>query len=390
MKADRKILARAITACLKAVSSRPGIPALTGILTEVGDGEATLTATDLETTIRVPVAVATEQGESWTALVPARIFADVLKASKSAEAEVFVREQESRVYIDGTALRLLPAEDFPAPPTPSAFVSSVEAGEFRAAIEAVLPAASGDYARPVLAGVLLEASARWVNLTATDSYRLHHAEVPARGTEQKAIVPATALKALATMIGKRGAGALGIGISEVLVAFRLGDGRELSARLVEGEYPNWRQLVPVSTKEGGFGELLYDREALLEVLKRAEPFAKHSPVRLALGPQLEDEHPALDSVTVMAIAPDVGQFEAEVRLASWRGDDSLNVAFDPTYLRDAISATGGDVLYIRDGLKPVLATGPDRLALVMPVRMPSPIESAVPRMRPVVGVREAS
>jgi DNA polymerase-3 subunit beta len=365
MKTDRKALVGAVSTCLKAVSSRPGIPALTGILTEVGDGEIRLTATDLEITVRVPVEAITDARETWTALIPGRIFADVLKASKSAQAELFVVEKEGRVYVDHTALRTLPVEDFPLVPDecPDARCT-VDVGDLLSAIACVEPAASRDEARPVLTGVLLEPCEVGLALTASDSYRLHHAEAEGDGEIGKAIVPARTLKALAQMLGKKATGVLVVAVGEVEVRFILPDGRRLLSRLIEGEFPNYRQLVPEIGAD--HGRLEYDRTELEGAIKRASALTRDgNPIRLELN----------GVSTLSARAPDLGESTEVLASAGWVGPD-LAIAFNPHYLAGAIAATNGGPAYMRDGLKPVVFEGRHCYALVMPVRAPVPVDAS--------------
>ena len=371
MNTDRKALVAAVRTALKAVGSRPGIPALTGILVEVGSGEAILTATDLEISIRVPVEAATDAGESWRALIPARILADVLKASKSPEAELFVVEKEHRVYIDGTALRVLPVEDYPEiTESPQSVRCAVFSGDLVPAIACVEPAATRDFARPVLTGVLVESSKEGLGLTATDSYRLHHADVPGSGAAAKAVVPARALKTVAQMLGRKSDGEVVVLIGETLIRFMLGDGRMLMSRLIEGEFPNWQQLVPPDIGDNpDAGRLEYERANLEGAIARAAAITRDgNPIRLDLN----------GVPTISASAPDLGQMSEVLDLTTWNGPE-LAVSFNPHYLVGAIVATGGAPLYIRDGLKPVVALGRRCFALVMPVRLPSPVDVGIQR-----------
>lgn len=367
MKVDRKALVGAVGTCLKAVSQRPGIPALTGVLTVVGDGEVALTATDLEITVRLSVEVATTARERWTALIPARIFADVLKASKSPQVELSFDAKESRVYIDTTALRLLPAEDFPvvSDESPDARCT-VDALDLVAAIACVEPGASKDEARPVLTGVLLESCDVGLALTTTDSWRLHHAEAEGDGEIPKVIVPARVLKSLGQLLGKKAAGVVVVAANDSMVRFALANGTRLDSRLIEGEFPNYQQLVP---DVADLGRLDYDRVELEGAIKRAATITRDgsNPIRLELN----------GVVSVSARAVDLGESTEVIASAEWVGPDMV-AAFNPTYLAGVIAATNGAPLFLRDGLKPLLAKGPRCFAMVMPVRLPAPVVDIYP------------
>src|SRR5213594_220486 len=157
-------------------------------------GTLTLTTTDLEVSARLTIDVQAQ--EEGVALVPARLLADTVKSLSDAPVEF--ESDQSQAWIRCAAyegaLRLLPAEDFPAIQPPSGTTVVGEAARFAEAVSQVARAASRDEARPVLTGVLVEISREGVVLAATDSYRLAIRELVASAErEAKAIVPERAL-----------------------------------------------------------------------------------------------------------------------------------------------------------------------------------------------------
>lgn len=172
-RCDRDALSEALQTVQRGVSSRPGIPALTGVFIEAStDGVLTLTTTDLEVSARLSIEV--QVTESGVALVPARLLADTVKSLSDAPVEFDSDQSQARIRsaaYEG-ALRLLPAEDFPALQSPSGTRVVVDAPMFAVAVGQAARAASRDEARPVLTGVLVEISREGVTLVATDSYRL--------------------------------------------------------------------------------------------------------------------------------------------------------------------------------------------------------------------------
>jgi len=372
MDVRTKDLRGALGSVKKAVSSRPGIPALTGVLLEAGDGRMRATSTDLEVSVRAEVdGVATVDGERWTMLVPFRMLSD---AARAAQGERFTIEPAdgdgNAVRVNGGGLlRLLPVEDFPTLAVPEQHVATIPAEAVRAVLGTVLPATSNDAARPVLTGVLLELEAGAVLATSTDSYRLHHAETAGAVVDGKVIVPARALEALVKILGRKTAGAVAMYEDEHAVRFVLPDGLELTVRAIEGEFPNYRQLMPEPNAEDGV--LRYSVDGLAAVLHQAAPYCRDTcPVRLELNGE----------VTMTASAPDLGAFRAIVPGAVYEGPEMV-VAYNPVYLLGAIEAAGPE-LRVRDGLKPgVVGTAKDpygRVALVMPVRLPMSAMPAVP------------
>ena len=146
------------------------------------------------------------------------------------------------------------------------------------------------------------------------------------------------------------------------MAFRIGE-LTLTSRLIEGEFPNYRQLLP----EQHESRLTISRQALLDAVRRVGLLARDTtPVRLefnALGVKLSSS------------SPDLGQAVETVE-ARYEGED-LTAAFNPQYLADGLTACHGESvrLDVRDGLKPgvVRGDGDEFTYLVMPVRLPASV-----------------
>ena len=194
-RCDRDALSEALQTVQRGVSSRPGIPALTGVHLEAADeGRLTLMTTDLEVSARLSIDV--QVSEPGVALVPARLVGDTVKSLSDAPVDFETDQSQARLRCadyEGS-LRLLPIEDFPTLQEPSGVRIEVDPGLFAEAVSQVGRAASRDEARPVLTGVLLEVSREGVVLVATDSYRLSIRELVASAeSEAKAIVPERAL-----------------------------------------------------------------------------------------------------------------------------------------------------------------------------------------------------
>jgi DNA polymerase-3 subunit beta len=366
-RCDRDALSEALQTVQRGVSSRPGIPALTGVLIEASDGtegaNLTLTTTDLEVSARLAIEV--QVAEPGVALVPARLFGDTVKSL--ADAPVEFETDQSQAQIRSAAyegsLRLLPAEDFPGLQAPGGTKVSIEAGAFGEAVNQVARAASRDEARPVLTGVLVEVTREGVVLVATDSYRLAVRDLVATADgEAKAIVPERALAEAGRAAAADEKGTVELWIDESQISFT-GGSLTMTSRLIEGEFPNYRQLLP-ETHES---RLTVSRQQLLDAVSRVGLLARDTtPVRLefnALGVRLSSS------------SPDLGQAVETVE-ARYEGED-LTVAFNPQYLADGLrAATGESVrLDVRDGLKPGVVHGDDDAFtyLVMPVRLPAAV-----------------
>lgn len=363
-RCDRDLLSEGLQTVQRGVSSRPGIPALTGVLMETGaGGTLTLTTTDLEVSARLSIEVQVQ--EEGVALVPARLLADTVKSLSDAPVEFESDQSQARIRCAAYegALRLLPAEDFPAIQAPSGTTVVGEAARFAEAVSQVARAASRDEARPVLTGVLVEVSREGVTMVSTDSYRLAVRDLVATASgEGKAIVPERAMSEAGRAAAGLEKGEVQLSLDESQVAFQIGS-LTLTSRLIEGEFPNYRQLLP----EAYESRLTVSRQQLVDAVRRVGLLARDtSPIRLefnALGVKLSSS------------SPDLGQAVEAVE-ARYEGED-VTAAFNPTYLADGLAAATGETvrLEVRDGLKPGLIRGEsdEFTYLVMPVRLPTPV-----------------
>lgn len=372
-RADRTEFAEAASWALRSVGARATLPALSGVRLEVREDRLLLSSTDLEIASELSIPVAAER--EGVALVPGRLLGDVVRtlppAGVSAEADGDrLRLVCGRAKFD---LRLMPAEDFPPLPEPAADATRavLKAEEFVHTVGQVARAASTDDARPVLTGISLEATAGTLTAAATDSYRLAMRTVPwEHGTERTALVPRRAL-----VEAQRSADALGSDVRLVLeasqVTFLFSD-RRITTRLIEGKFPDVRQLLPADHDR----RLEVDRAELLEVVKRVAVVGGDStstvtPVTL---------HLTADTVRVTAGSGEVGQ--AEESLPGTLEGEDLDIAFNPRYLGDGLDVAGSErvCLEFRDELKPAVLrpvsadtdqtrTGGDFLYLLMPVRL---------------------
>jgi DNA polymerase-3 subunit beta len=362
-RCDRDDLSEALQLVQRAVSSRPGIPALTGVLMNASGGELVLATTDLEVSARRHLSV--QVAEEGVTLVPARLLADMVKSFDPAPVDFEADGGHAKIACNNYQgnLRCLPAEDFPALQEPSGIRVRVSTSELAEGVAQVTRSASKDEARPILTGVLLEVSREGLTMVATDSYRLGVRELTASADEEaKALVPERAMLEVGRAAAGLEKGEAELYIDQGQAAFRIGD-LTLTSRLVEGEFPNYRQLLP----EGYENLLTASRPQLVDAVRRVGLLARESsPVKMefnALGVRLSSS------------SPDLGE-AVEVVEAKYEGED-LTVAFNPAYLTDGLTASVGDQirLEVRDGLKPAVIRGETEafVYLVMPVRLPAPV-----------------
>jgi DNA polymerase III subunit beta len=350
---------------VRAASTRSAIQTLAGVLIRVEEGTAELQATDMELGLRV--GLEPDSATPGQAVVPGRLLLDVARSLPKDEITVEYRSAQQDVEVtSGQArfhLRTLPQEDFPKlPEPPTEGVLTVPTQAFVDTIARVARAASRDETRPHLTGVLVTASGRELRMVATDSYRLAvketKLEAPLQGPVE-ANVPARALQELTRIVGQVEAEELAVSVRTNQVVFEAG-GVVLSSRLIDGQFPNYRQLLPESYEH----ELRLSGGEVTDVVRRISLLAqKNAPLRLAFR---EGE------LTVSARTPDIG--EASETIPVPFAGEPLEIGFNPDFLRDGLeSGDGADVvLKLISPLRPGLiqaADGSGFLYLLMPIRL---------------------
>ena len=354
----------ALGVAARGVSTRSAIQTLSGVLVRVEDGRVELQATDMELGIRVALPASTER--DGAAVVPGRLLLDVVRSLPKDELTLEYRSSQQDVeVVSGTAkfhLRTLPLEDFPKLPEPGGSVMRVPSKEFVETINRVARSASRDETRPHLTGVLVSASGQELRMVATDSYRLSVKETAlaqALDGELEANVPARTLQELGRIAAADGGAEIEIAALENQVVFSVGD-TVLSSRLVEGRFPNYRQLLPDSFEH----ELRLSTAEVLEVVRRISLLAqKNAPLRMSFTE---------GALEVSAQTPDVG--EASESLPVPFSGESLEIGFNPEFLRDGLESAESDELLLKliSPLRPgLIQSGDDGgfTYLVMPIRL---------------------
>ncbi len=351
----------------RVASTRSAVQALSGVQVVAEGGRVELRATDMEVGLRVPLDARVER--EGTAVLPGRLTVDVVRAvggRGTVTLELRPAEQDVEI-VAGSAtfhIRTLRAEDFPPFPEPAADrVVAVPAAAFVETVAKVARSASRDETRPILTGILVSASGRELRMVATDSYRLSVKETPLDAALEgsfEANVPARALQELARIAQAGGdVDVLRVSVGANQVVFEVG-GTVLSSRLIDGQFPNYRQLLPETYEH----ELRLAGAELTEVVRRISLLAqKNAPLRLRF---------AEGELTVSAQTPDVG--EARETIPAPFAGEPFEIGFNPEFLRDGLeSVEAGDlVLKLISPLRPGLIESGDGsgfLYLIMPIRL---------------------
>jgi DNA polymerase-3 subunit beta len=358
---SRDELVQKLAVVSRAVSARATVLVLSGILLRAEDGELQLAATDMELSLRTSLEAQVE-GEG-AVVVPGRLLVELARLLPDDDVQIEHRAEEGVVRVEcGSAsyrLHTYNVEDFPRLPDVQAIGTfPVDHDALLDTVARVSRSASRDESRPVLTGILARFEGGKLVMAATDSYRLSVKETTLEGDapELEAIIPARALTELSRIA--QAADGLELGVHENQVVF-VANGIALTTRRIEGQFPNYRQLLPESFEH----VVTVSRSELLDVVRRVAVMAqRNSPLRLRF---VEGE------LTISAQTQDVG--EARESLAVGFAGEPLEIGFNPEFLREGIESVTADEIQLKliSPLRPGLiqAEGDDFWYLIMPIRL---------------------
>jgi DNA polymerase-3 subunit beta len=350
----------------RVASTRSAVQALAGVMISAStDAPTQLLATDMEVGLRVPLGAQVEAPGS--VVLPARLLLEVVRSLPGGEVSMELRAAEQDVELQSGGaifhLRTLRAEDFPTLPQPTSDARvSLPAEAIAQTVLRVARSASRDETRPVLTGILVSASGQELRMVATDSYRLSVKQTaldPPLDGSLEANVPARALQELVRIAQQSPDAALAVSVGQNQVVFELGD-VVLSSRLIDGQFPNYRQLLPESVEH----EMRLATAELTEVVRRISLLAqKNEPLRLTFSE---------GSLKVSARTPDVGE-ASEAIPVPFQGE-TFEIGFNPEFLRDGLESVESDELVLKliSPLRPGLIESPDGgefVYLIMPIRL---------------------
>ena len=295
--------------------------------------------------------------------LPARKLFSILKEAPAADIEIEVDERNAASIRCGSSfykIMGLPEEEFPQFPKPEGGKElKLEQAALRDMLKKTAYAVSSDETRYVLNGVYVSFKADKLTIVATDGRRLalieRDIELP-KGSESELIVPTKAVGELQRLLADTGDALLSVGENQIL--FTLGD-TILVSKLIEGTYPNFRQVIPTEAKE----RVQLERETLLAALHRASILAseKSQSVKLNFGK---------NTLTITATTPEVGEAKETLSI-NYKGKE-ITIAFNPQYLMDPLRNLDADEVFMEltDELSPgVVKVNEPFLYVLMPMRL---------------------
>lgn len=374
IRVERDGLADAVAWVARSLPSRPPVPVLGGVLLDAGSDGTTdkLTVSGFDYEVSATVGVSATIADGGRLLVSGRLLADITKSLPAQPVEIAVDGARASINCGNARFSLptMPVEDYPQLPAQPAFAGQVAGEEFGQAVTQVAVAAGKDDTLPMLTGMRLEISGNSLTLVATDRFRLAMREFgwePTEGMADAAVlVPARTLAEAAKSLGA-GGGKVSIGLAsgEGLLGLS-GSGRYTTTRLLDAEFPPYRQLLPAQHTS----RAVIHVPLLSEAIKRVSLVAER-------GTQVRLEF-ADNTLRLSAGGDDEGSAEEGLQV-DYEGEP-VTIAFNPAYLVDGLGALHADRAELtfttpnRPALiKPADEEGqvvPGYLYLLMPVRLP--------------------
>ena len=336
-------LNKALSHTTRIVGNRTSLPVLGNVLISTEESRLKIAATNLEMAITHTIGCKVEVNGSIS--VPAKLLSEVVSSLPSDKLQLvtsgdnlILKTTHFHSQINGIS-----AEEFPTIPKVKAAASiSIDASALAEALTQVVFASSPDESRPVLAGVIFIIKDSQLTLVATDSYRLAETRLELKDTKDTMmIVPARTIHEI-VRISSDESGQIGIKFSKTEAVFEVGD-ISIVSRLIDGKFPDYKQIIPASTKT----EVVVERAELLNIVKVASIFARENANTIKL--EFKDS-----AISIASSASSVGENKStvEAKLTGGPGEISINAR----YLIDVLSVLKSDMisLGVNDKLDPCI------------------------------------
>ncbi len=345
------------------VGTRSTLPILSNVLLVASENKLELRATDLEVSIHARVPAKVEREGAST--IPARRIFGLVREIEATEIEIEINDKEiATVKAGGASYKLhgIGAEEYPpeAKFKESGKIKLPQA-KLREMLKKTAYAVSTDESRHTLNGINFIAEPERITLVATDGRRLALVEEELEeGTKGQFIMPTKSVTELQRIL--QGEGEVEVSISEthaeLKVAQEKGEHIKIHSKLVEGNFPNYKQVIPKESKQ----RIPVIREELLHALRRADQITsdKANSVKLKF---------ADNTLSITANTPEVGS--GNENLAIQYTGPEIEVAFNPVYLMEPLKILEGDEIFVEltDNLSPgVIKSNTPFLYVLMPMR----------------------
>lgn len=360
LKVSQDILLSAIQTVQSVVSSKTTLPILSNILMNAEKSSLRLNATDLDIGISCEIPV--EIIEEGAITIPAKRFSDIIKEMPSGEILINAKKN-NQIDIEGESCRFklngLPKEEFPKfPEFKDKEEVRIEQGLFKNMLNLTSFAVSHEESRYVLNGVLLEIVDDVIRMVATDGRRLAKIEKKLPLSVKKditAIIPIKAVQEIIRNLKDEGDVSFIVGMNQIL--FNI-DGVLIATRIIEGDFPNYNQVIPKPTKN----RITINTQDILSSIRRANLLA-------TTDFQAVKFEVFSDKMVISKITPDVGESREEISVEY--GGPEMIVGFNPHFLIDFLKNVEQEQIDMEllGADKPAVMRLGDYLYLALPMRI---------------------
>ena len=374
-RVERDVLADAAAWVARSLPARPPVPVLGGVLLEATSGSSgdrlTVSGFDYETSAQVELDATI--GDPGRVLVSGRLLADITRALPAKPVDVVVDGARATISCGNSRFSLptMPVEDYPQLPAMPQVAGVVRGDVLAQSVQQVAVAAGRDDTLPMLTGIRLEIDGPRLTLAATDRFRLAVRELEwtpeDSGLTTAVLIPARTLADVAKTLAGAGPVELALSAGDGMLGIT-GGGRRATTRLLDAEFPRFRQLIPAEHTSAA----VVESAALVESIKRVQLVTDRvAQVRMEFSD---------DGLRLSAGGDEVGSAEEE--LPCELEGAPLVIAFNPAYLLDALGA-------LHTSRARLTFTTPNRPALMRPVP-PPPADAAEGENAPEKGAEQES
>jgi DNA polymerase III subunit beta len=360
LQVTQENLSKALGSVSRVASSRGTLPILSNVLLKTVGNRLSIAATNLD--IAITHFIGSKVGEEGAITVPARLMQDFVSSLPGGVIELKLDDNKLHISADKyqSVINGISAEDYPVMPAIAKGQTwKIPAKTLKTALQQVIVAASSDEARPVLTGVYMHTFEGQLYLVATDSYRLAEKALMKTKEEVSLLIPASALQDLLRILGDH-EGEVMVTHDDQQVLFTVGD-IELVTRLIEGNYPDYRKLIP---REFSTSATL-TRTDLTNITKVSSLFARESAGSVSINLSEMDQ-----AVSIRSVASQLGENTSSAA-AEVKGEGAITL--NSRYILDALHVLSGDkVSFSFNGkLEPCVIIDPaakDYTHVVMPLK----------------------
>ncbi len=360
---DKNVLLDGVQVVQSAITQKSSLPILSNVLLEIKNEKLELTATDLDIGICANIKVDVKEKGAIT--IPAKKFFDIVRSLPDNSIIEVALKKNNSIIIKGERAQFkiigLPKEEFPQLPVfKDKDIIVMKQKELKNILNLTDFAISKDDTRYILNGIFLSIKGDRVDMVATDGRRLAAATkiLPEKTMlEKEVVVPIKTIQEVKRLLLDEGDIKIQFGENQIMFSFPTSF---IISRLIEGEYPNYKKVIPQKSKK----EVKVNRDEFLSAARRASIFTDQDSLAIKLDIQK-------NKMTISKNTPYLGESKEQIDIM-YTGDDTLEIGFNPKYLIDVLkNLEEQEVSFeVSDASKPgVIRKGEEYTYVVLPMQL---------------------